>query len=282
MLHRDRLSPENVLAAHHFFQGEFSRLSSYSIYAPFTFQGKSVTYLTTPKHYTIPGIIVSTGRVLGRSVGLSANGFIVAYMSFIPAIISYMAFISYTAFTIRAIRAVMRKIGPDTPSYKTSSNFEHPGRFARTNLLIFFSARFSQGLTAASATLSTRSELLGEISEHGDDGDEEAIADGGELSTDGERRKAAHPQSQQLRENAAIRDDDATVAKPIVETNPPLAQKEGVPAVPGAGRQAWAEALGTPLEYVDYSTVAQKRVSDARRRRGSDLHRGPACPVCGG
>ncbi|CAM9096723.1 unnamed protein product [Hapterophycus canaliculatus] len=49
---------------------------------------------------------------------------------------------------------------------------------------------------------------------------------------------------------------------------------------------AWMETLDTPLdtpqEYVDYASVAKERVSAARRTRGSDLKRGPACPVCGG
>lgn len=46
--------------------------------------------------------------------------------------------------------------------------------------------------------------------------------------------------------------------------------------------QDWIESLDTIPEYVDYATVAQERVSAARRTRASDLKRGPACPVCSG
>lgn len=46
--------------------------------------------------------------------------------------------------------------------------------------------------------------------------------------------------------------------------------------------EAWMESLGTPQKYVDYAAVAKERVSAARRTRGSDLARGPACPVCSG
>lgn len=45
---------------------------------------------------------------------------------------------------------------------------------------------------------------------------------------------------------------------------------------------AWMETLDTRPEYVDYASVAQERVSASRRSRGSDLKRGPACPVCSG
>lgn len=48
------------------------------------------------------------------------------------------------------------------------------------------------------------------------------------------------------------------------------------------GVDAWMETLDTPPEYIDYASVAQERVSAARRARGSDLKRGPACPVCSG
>lgn len=109
-----------------------------------------------------------------------------------------------------------------------------------------------------------------------DDGEEEKIGGDGE-PTDEEHR-TVHPQH---REDAAPTRDDAAVLN-AVGGIPPLAQKESVPVVSHEDRQAWTAALGTALEYVDYSTVAQKRVSDARRKRGSDLHRGPACPVCGG
>ena len=99
----------------------------------------------------------------------------------------------------------------------------------------------------ASATLSKRSELLGGRSDHDDDGDEEANGYEGELSTDGQR-KAAHPQSQHLGD-AAPPEDDATVVTNIVEITAPLARKEtGTAVVPHAGRQAWVEALGAPLE----------------------------------
>lgn len=47
-------------------------------------------------------------------------------------------------------------------------------------------------------------------------------------------------------------------------------------------REAWMEALETPAEYIDYTAVARERVIAARRRRGSELKRGPACPVCSG
>lgn len=47
-------------------------------------------------------------------------------------------------------------------------------------------------------------------------------------------------------------------------------------------REAWMKALEIPAEYIDYTAVARERVSAARRRRGSELKRGPACPVCSG
>lgn len=45
---------------------------------------------------------------------------------------------------------------------------------------------------------------------------------------------------------------------------------------------SWVTAVGTPLEYVDYALVAKERVRSEHRRRGSELKRGPACPVCSG
>lgn len=45
----------------------------------------------------------------------------------------------------------------------------------------------------------------------------------------------------------------------------------------------WIRALeGQHADYIDYAVVARERVSAARRTRGSDLKRGPACPVCNG
>lgn len=46
--------------------------------------------------------------------------------------------------------------------------------------------------------------------------------------------------------------------------------------------EPWMEAVEATVEYVDYVTVARERVGAARQRRGSELKRGPACPVCGG
>lgn len=45
---------------------------------------------------------------------------------------------------------------------------------------------------------------------------------------------------------------------------------------------SWVAALGTPVEYVNYALVAKERVRSEHRRRGSELKRGPACPVCNG
>lgn len=46
--------------------------------------------------------------------------------------------------------------------------------------------------------------------------------------------------------------------------------------------QGWIESLDTTPEYINYATVAQERVSAARRTPAADLKRGPACPVCSG
>lgn len=46
--------------------------------------------------------------------------------------------------------------------------------------------------------------------------------------------------------------------------------------------EAWMESFGTPPKYVDYAAIAKERVSAARQTRGSDVARGPECPVCGG
>ena len=137
---------------------------------------------------------------------------------------------------------------------------------------------FSQGLTTASAAMSERFKPI-PAGGRSDDREKGKNSDDWEPSTGEEHWHAADPQH---REDATAPKHDAGTEN-TVERKPLLARKESVTTVvPDGDRQAWMEALGTELEYVDYSTVAQKRVSDARRVRGSDVHRGPACPVCGG
>ena len=50
----------------------------------------------------------------------------------------------------------------------------------------------------------------------------------------------------------------------------------------GKYHDPWVTTLGTAVGYVDYALVARERVIAERRRKGSELKRGPACPVCNG
>lgn len=59
--------------------------------------------------------------------------------------------------------------------------------------------------------------------------------------------------------------------------------REGQPGSQETDENVWFQDRQTEqLEYINYAAIARKRVTIARRRRGSELKRGPACPVCGG
>lgn len=68
----------------------------------------------------------------------------------------------------------------------------------------------------------------------------------------------------------------------VAESKMQTARTESAARVPEEDVEALTESWGTPQEYVDYNAIAQGRVTTARRTRGSDVSRGPACPVCSG
>lgn len=72
------------------------------------------------------------------------------------------------------------------------------------------------------------------------------------------------------------------VGATATDTKAQRAKRERTKRVLEEDAESWMESLGVPEDYVDYGAVAQERVSAARRTRGSDLARGPACPVCSG
>lgn len=132
-------------------------------------------------------------------------------------------------------------------------------------------SRASEGLAAATMAVSQR---LGEQqvvceTEHAQ------ASDTGDLHQD-EQVRALQPQNWKV-EGELLIEDGANTEDGAYSTGPGNAEN---------GQQqspvSWVEALETPAEYTDYAAVARERVRAARRRRGSELKRGPACPVCSG
>lgn len=85
-------------------------------------------------------------------------------------------------------------------------------------------------------------------------------------------------------EHVQYREEGSTgiIGDIFAESNMKTARTESAARVPEEDVEAWMESWGTPQEYVDYNAIAQGRVTTARRTRGSEVSRGPACPVCSG
>lgn len=132
----------------------------------------------------------------------------------------------------------------------------------------------SKGLTAAGTALSER---FGQRRIRPDAGDA-SFSDGGNLDL-GDEAKRWSAQSRHRENEDKLKYDPVDTSETEAE---PYTAPQGHPKMVGGDFEAWIKALEVPLEYVDYATVARERVSATRRRRGSDLKRGPACPVCNG
>lgn len=143
-------------------------------------------------------------------------------------------------------------------------------RLPCTTLSTYRASHFVRnGLTAASAAVPKQ---LGQKGRSDDN-------DGNILETQGPQN---YPES--VTEHLQCRDEDSIglIGDIAAETKVQPTRKESATKVLEQDIEAWIESWGTPQEYVDYNVIAKERVSTARRTRGSDLSRGPTCPVCSG